>query len=257
MLIYFINILKRVYFFVKEVFILPNYNKNELLNNAKEFFDEFFENRVDRLKKKKESSFKSNPFLIRSLAMAFSPNITAKTKAKALVYPFALGTSINTSFGENIQNFIIETVPNAFGSTTSGMDIEFIDQLDGNKKYCQIKSGPQTINKADIKSIEGDFKNAVNLARINRVTMATNDLVLGVIYGTHDDLNNMYKTIESHGYNVLVGSEFWEHLTGFSDFYNELIKIAQNSARKVKMDNAIKELIARTENYIKKNPSLF
>lgn len=236
---------------------MSNYNESNLLNNAKKFFDNFFKDRVKRLKNKKVNTFKANPFLIRSLAMAFSPNITPKSKAKALVYPFALGTSISTSFGENIQNFIIETVPNASGSTTSGMDIEFIDQIDGNKKYCQIKSGPQTINKADIKSIEDDFKNAVNLARTNSVPMAVNDLILGVVYGTHDDLSNMYKTIESDGYNVLVGSDFWEHLTGFDDFYEKLIKIAQSSAKKVKMDKEIKNLINRTENYIMKNPSLF
>lgn len=237
--------------------MLSKYDEQILLNNAEAFFNNFFKKRIDNFQKKKISSFKTNPFLIRSLARSLSSQVTSTSKAKALVYPFALGTSINTSFGNNIQKFIVDTVPNAEGSVTSGMDIEFIDQIDGHKKYCQVKSGPQTINKDDIKSIEDNFKNAINLARTNHVRLEINDLILGVIYGNHEDLSSMYTQIENDGYNVFAGSDFWEHLTGFSDFYDKLIKIAQNTAEKVKMKDAVDDLIARTEDYIKDNPSLF
>jgi len=76
--------------------------------------------------------------------------------ARALVYPRILGTSIATSFGQNIQRFCTEVL-SGFGSAISGVDIEFIDQLDGRKKYCQVKSGPETINKDDIETISRHF----------------------------------------------------------------------------------------------------
>lgn len=233
------------------------YNEQELLNNAKVFFDDFFNNRIKKFQEKKISDLNANPFLIRSLAMALESQITPNSKAKALVYPFALGTSINTSFGTNIQKFIVDTVPDATGSLTQGMDIEFEDQIDGQKKYCQVKSGPQTINKDDIRGIENDFRKEINLAKTNHVRIGTDDLILGVVYGNHADLSSMYIQIEKDGYTVLSGSEFWEHLTGFHDFYDKLIEIAQGSAKRVKMKDALDALVLRAENYIKNNPSLF
>ncbi|HJG21866.1 MAG TPA: hypothetical protein K8V64_02150, partial [Enterococcus durans] len=32
------------------------------------------------------------------------------------------------------------------GSLSSGIDIEFVGRIDGMKKYCQIKAGPETIS---------------------------------------------------------------------------------------------------------------
>ena len=33
------------------------------------------------------------------------------------------------------------------------MDIEFEDALDGSHKYCQLKAGPNTINKDDVEKL--------------------------------------------------------------------------------------------------------
>ena len=56
-----------------------------------------------------------------------------------------------------MQGFI-SAIQNAVGSTTSGMDIEFTDQTDGRKKYCQLKAGPNTINADDVETIAGHFQ---------------------------------------------------------------------------------------------------
>lgn len=76
------------------------------------------------------------------LANFLTGNSSPKSIAKALIYPRILGTSITTSFGTNIQKFTNDVL-DAFGSTTPGIDIEFIDRIDGHKKYCQMKSGTQ------------------------------------------------------------------------------------------------------------------
>ena len=33
--------------------------------------------------------------------------------------------------------------------------------IDGEKKYCQLKSGPDTINKDDVETIAGHFKSVI------------------------------------------------------------------------------------------------
>jgi hypothetical protein len=48
---------------------------------------------------------------------------------------------------------IPEIFEGMMGSVVHGIDIEFIDAIDGRKKYCQLKSGPSTINKDDVVTI--------------------------------------------------------------------------------------------------------
>src|SRR5699024_12715573 len=82
--------------------------------------------------------FNLNPILYKYKASFLTGNDDPKSIAKALVYARALGPSINTTFGNKLQKFCSEVLE-GFGSTTSGIDIEFIDKLDGRRKYCQIK----------------------------------------------------------------------------------------------------------------------
>tara|TARA_R110001592_G_scaffold53528_1_gene164106 strand:+ start:418 stop:663 length:246 start_codon:yes stop_codon:yes gene_type:complete len=79
-----------------------------------------------------------------------------------------------------IQKLISELFE-GFGSTTPGIDIEFIDSIDGRKKYCQLKSGPNTINHDDVETIFGHFKGTINLARTNNLNIGINDMIVGVI----------------------------------------------------------------------------
>ncbi|MEI3611152.1 PmeII family type II restriction endonuclease [Pseudogracilibacillus sp. SO30301A] len=60
------------------------------------------------------------------------------------------------------------------------MDIEFIDKLDGRKKYCQIKADPNTINHDDVTTIKNHFNGIRNLARTNNLQIGLNDLIVGV-----------------------------------------------------------------------------
>lgn len=145
-----------------------------------------------------------------------------KSLAKALVYPRVLGTSISTSFGQNIQVFVSSLAEIAgTPSGIDGVDIEFVDALDGRKKYCQCKAGPQTINKDDVATIMGHFAHLQNKARLDRLSIGLTDLVVGVLYGERRELSGNYKNIDKT-YPVYCGSEFWEHLTGDRDFYFRL-----------------------------------
>jgi hypothetical protein len=142
-----------------------------------------------------------------------------------LIYPRILGTSITTSFGTHIQRFTNDVL-SSFGSTTSGIDIEFIDQIDGHKKYCQLKSGPETINKDDVETIVRHFDSVIHLGRTNNLRITHTDMIVGVIYGDQSDLNAHYKrlTKEFH-YPVYSGQNFWHRLTGDPEFYLDLGRI--------------------------------
>lgn len=199
--------------------------KTEIIESGKDYFRTIIIPRHrDNLEKLSLASFNINPFLVNYLAAFLCGDTSPESLAKALVYPRVLGTSLNTSFGQNIQVFISRLAQAAGGaSAIDGIDIEFTDALDGRRKYCQCKAGPQTINKDDIATILGHFKHMVNKARLDRLPLQVDDLIVGVLYGEEDSLSANYKVISSH-YPVYSGAAFWERLTGDRDFYNRLAK---------------------------------
>lgn len=195
-----------------------------LLNKAKIFFrNEIVEAHI-KVGCKKASQLKNynvNPFLFKYLANFLKGDDSARSIAEALVLPRVLGSSINTSFGMRFQKLISELFE-GYGSTTPGIDIEFIDALDGRKKYCQLKSGPNTINSDDVITIFNHFIGTINLARTNNLNIGINDMIVGVIYGEVGELSSHYKKINEK-YQVIIGKEFWYRLTGKEDFYFDLI----------------------------------
>jgi hypothetical protein len=223
-----------------------------LLQRAKDFFEhnivgshlEALEN-ASTLK-----DYNVNPFLLTYLANFLDGDATPRSLAKALIYPRILGTSANTIFGMKAQKMIHE-IFEGYGSMTDGLDIEFIDATDGRKKYCQIKSGPNTINKDDITTILNHFKGIRNIARTNNNKgIGVNDLIVGVLYGTPEELSSHYIKI-SGSHPVYIGKEFWYRLTGSENFYFKLIAVIGEVALDIdgreKLEQAITSLAAEIE----------
>ncbi|MFA7090590.1 MAG: PmeII family type II restriction endonuclease [Arcobacteraceae bacterium] len=220
-------------------------NKNEILINAKSWFKESIaEQHIKNTKKLSNiKNFNINPFLITYLSNFLEGNHDPISIAKALILPKVLGTSINTSFGTQIQKFT-SNVLSSFASTTSGIDIEFIDQIDGEKKYCQLKSGPNTINKDDVETISGHFKNIINLGKTNNLKLGFHNLIVGIIYGEKEELSSHYKRItKNYNYDVIVGNDFWHRLTGDKDFYADLIKAIAEVAVEANFKDELNEII--------------
>lgn len=215
-----------------------------LLKKAKEFFrDEIVEAHINTAcaKAGKLSNYNVNPFLYKYLANFLKGNDNPESIAEALVLPRILGSSINTSFGMRIQKLISELFE-GFGSTTPGIDIEFIDALDGRKKYCQLKSGPNTINYNDVETIFGHFTGTINLARTNNLNIGINDMIVGVIYGDQSELSSHYRKINEK-YPVIIGKDFWYHLTGKDDFYFDLVDAVGEVALGVDGTKVLQETI--------------
>jgi len=199
-------------------------NENELLGIVTKYFEEkiFDNHKINSLKNhSKLKSYKINPILVKYLSKVLEDDFTPIGIAKALYFPRVLGTSINTSFGTRIQNMFVE-LKLADGSLIKGMDIEFVDKIDHRKKWCQLKSGPNTINSEDVNPLLRKFSTVANLARTNQINLNNSDLILGVLYGTENQLSQHYKKIDEK-HPVIIGVEFWHRITGFPNFYNKLV----------------------------------
>lgn len=227
--------------------------KKEILIKAQNWFRESVavNHEKNTLKLSNPKNLQINPFLLPYLANFLEGEATAHSIAKALIYPRVLGTSITTSFGTNIQSFA-SSVLASYGSLIPGIDIEFIDQVDGLKKYCQLKSGPNTINKDDVETIAHHFKDAINLAKTNKIKVSFENFAVGVIYGEEDELSSHYLRITyQYHHPVLVGQKFWHRLTGDEHFYFDLIdsiaQVAIEADFKSKLDQVIQELAQSNE----------
>lgn len=214
-----------------------------IIEKAKDFFrNEIVPSHITNTRKlKRLKAFNLNPFLDKYKASFLTGNDSPKSIAKALIYPRVLGTSINTTFGNKLQKFCSEVLE-GFASTTSGIDIEFVDKIDGRRKYCQIKAGPNTINKDDVETIKGHFLGVKNLARTNNLNIGFNDLIVGVFYGTPDELSTHYTRIKEE-YPVIIGQEFWHRLTGDQDFYKKLTDAISEVATEYDGSELLQEVI--------------
>ena len=183
--------------------------------------------------------FKINPFLWPYLANFYKGNTDYRSLAEVLILLRILGTSINTSFGSGVQQFVSTLFSDSsFGSVVSGIDIEYIDALDGRKKYCQLKAGLNVLNKDDVTTISNHFNAVKNLARQNSLPLQMDDLVLGVIYGESSEMNANLKKVAAN-YTVLCGKEFWHHFTGDVDFYEDLALAMADVAEEVDVREVI------------------
>lgn len=199
--------------------------RQQILTKAKTFFrNRVANNHIKNTAKLIDiKKFDVNPFTQEYLANFAFGDSSPENIAKAILYPRILGTSIATTFGTQLQFFCNEVL-NSYASTTPGIDIEFVDTIDGRKKYCQVKSGPKTINNDDVTTIINHFNAIKNLARTNRLSdfNPMHDCVVGVFYGTEAQLSGSYRTIHKD-YPVYIGKDFWHRLTGDENFYSELI----------------------------------
>jgi hypothetical protein len=102
----------------------------EVLERAKGWFKEkIIKGHIIRTEELVDpNKFQINPFITPYLSAFLTGDVTAEGIARSLVYARVLGTSISTSFGQNLQSFISDVLVNAFGSIVSGIDIKFTDK---------------------------------------------------------------------------------------------------------------------------------
>lgn len=226
----FLEILKRSYIYVlrlnTNLVNRSEMTEKQLIEKIVDYFEiNVFKNHVEASlnENAKLKNYKINPIVVKYLSIVLEGSYSPEGVAKALYYPRVLGTSITTSFGTNVQKMFVE-LGIAGGSLIKGMDIEFIDKVDNRKKWCQLKSGPNTINSEDVKPLIKKFTDTIKLARTNSAFkgLSNSDFVVGVLYGEPNELSMHYKTI-NQSHPVIIGKEFWHRITGFKNFYAGLV----------------------------------
>ena len=231
---------------------MDNQQRKQIIENAKSFFrNEIVQSHINGAcdRASQLSAYNVNPFLFKYLANFLTGNDDPDSIARALVLPRILGSSITTSFGMKIQS-LISSLFQGLGSTTQGIDIEFIDKVDGRKKYCQLKAGPNTINHDDVTTIVNHFNGVRNLARTNNLNIGINDMIIGVVYGDVLELSSHYRSINNN-YPVHIGQDFWHRLTGKVDFYFELIDAIGEVALEVDASKVVESTIQKLAKEIK------
>jgi len=188
------------------------------------------------------AEFQINPFTLYYLASFLEGNTDPISLAKVLVLPRVLQTSISTSFGIQMQRFITKTL-GATGSISSGFDFDFVDQIDGRTKYCQLKSGPSALNKDDVITVDNHFKAIKGLAKANHKTLQYGDLVFCLLYGERNEINGFIRKLKDKDIEVYIGKEFWHRFTGDPNFYHHLIVAAGEISKEIDMKDFVNEVI--------------
>jgi hypothetical protein len=231
--------------------------EKELAQKVVEYFEvNIFSNHIDAALNTHSRlvSYSINPILVKYLSKVLKGDYSPMGVAMALYYPRVLGTSISTSFGTRIQSMFVE-LGIANGSLIKGMDIEFVDKIDSRKKWCQLKSGPNTLNSEDVKPLIKKFTDTINLARTNSAFkgISNTDFIVGVLYGETTELSMHYKEIDKT-HPVIIGREFWHRITGFSSFYDNLIPPLHECIINLDTKDFIKKGCEKLAKEIEKSP---
>ena len=192
-------------------------------------------------------SYKINPLQTNLLSNLFNGNVEAYNIAKIL-FTHKIVHSTSTSMGNKLQEMIVE-LGLAKGSPLAGMDVEFKSHIDGRDKFWQLKSGPNVLNSPDIKTIKDHFNGILNRSRTNHLPISNIDLCVGLFYGEPNEMSSILKEVDKT-FPVIMGAEFWHSLTGYPQFYGELIKTFNKVANELDGSKIVKESILKLSKQI-------
>ena len=221
----------------------------ELANRLTAEFGNWFDknvvqNNIKNLEKLRSSrKLNINPYLAPYVTFATTGSMTETSLASSLIVARTFVTSLNTTFGTQLQKSLPVFFSSVFGSPTAGVDIEFDDFVDGKHKFAQIKAGPETINKDDVEPIHEKFQTIKRKARFDGLELNDSNFVIGVFYGSESDLSANYKKLrDKYGYSVYSGNDLWKRLTGIEDLQSRLVEACGEVAQKYDLQSLIADV---------------
>ena len=213
----------------------PSHLETQILQTFTSWFDGWLDDRILATKNfAKIDQYKINEFTLIFQTLALRNKLDVNSIAETLVTIGWAGQSLSTSFGDQLQKKFMIKIPGVNASVVKGIDIEYIDFFDKKRKYVQLKTGPLTINAGDVKPILDEFTSAKRLARQNGLIVPDTDFIMGVIYGKRKQINAHYLKIEQAGYDVMVGNDLFEHITGIPGLADKIMRIAKKLMRSKK-----------------------
>lgn len=178
--------------------------------------DEFYRRRIQRLIGLKLRAIlrRKNPYMYKAIG-ALDPVDVIDEILKAY-----LSSSDEEIFGDAFFEPIAKAVSGGVVSPTEGVDIA----IETTDRYTAIamKSGPNPFNSSQIKRQSDEFE---TLRRRLIKLRKQFDPVLGHGYGRKQSPSTPKKLFRDSS-----GQQFWEELTGDSDFYLKLVRFMEKSA---------------------------
>ena len=180
----------------------------------------FHAKRLESLERLKLAALlvRKNPYLFKS------KNITVAADLVRSLLDAHLSSQEETLFGDFLEGlaiYVAETVHGGQKSAATGIDLEFSQ---GQVRYLvSIKSGPNWGNSSQIAKLRDNFTAAT---RVIRQGNRTSNIIAvnGCCYGRTT-------TPDRGGYLKLCGQEFWELVSGDSEFYKRIIEPLGHNAK--------------------------
>lgn len=214
-------------------------NKSIEENFIKLLTAHFIDKQLLMLQKLNLVSITTNPLLCSALKMD-----TVEELVKFNVYA-ATARSIVTSMGYLIENLLLYSNPDVkdgkeFDEGESNKWDLVIERLDSVRCYIEVKSGPNDLDKTQIKSYNKEIK-AVEAEGYKGF--------IGISYGrkdiktvTTDLLPNYLDEWESH---TLIGTELWDFVSGNPSYHEQLMAVIKETASKMLRGKSIVRMIER------------
>ena len=180
----------------------------------------FHDKRLESLNKLNLRSLlrRKNPYLFKSKNIAVAADLIRS------LLDAHLSSQEETLFGDFLEGlaiYVAETVHGGQKSAAEGIDLEFI--ADGARYIVSVKSGPNWGNSSQIARMKDNFSTATRVIRQGNRT-ANVIAVNGCCYGRD---NNPDKG----DYFKYCGQEFWELISGDSDFYTRIVEPVGHNAK--------------------------
>lgn len=185
-------------------------NSKQLEQIVQDALDEFYERRINNINTLKLRNVlkRKNPYLYRAIGY-----VTANEIVEELMKAY-ITSSDEGIFGDAFFETVAEQVSDGHKSMTDSVDIEIHTQ-DGIKAYA-VKSGPSVFNAQSKARQNQAFEECrKRLSKMRKHFEA----IVGYGYGNKQSKKTKYT------FKELAGQDFWEDLTGDSDFYLKLIRL--------------------------------
>ena len=183
---------------------------------------EFHANRLNSLNNLRLNRLlrRKNPYLFRS------KNLVAVSDLIKSLLDAHLSSQEETLFGDLLEGlaiYVAESVHGGWKSSAAGIDLEFVK--DGARYIVSIKSGPNWGNSAQVARMKDNFNTAARIIRQGNPAVGV-IAVNGCCYGRD-------AKPDKGGYFKYCGQEFWDLISGESDFYIRIIQpLAHNAKRR-------------------------
>ena len=161
---------------------------------------------------------RKNPYLFKS------KNLVVVTDLIRSLLDAHLSSQEETLFGEFLEGlaiFVAQETFNGWKSAATGIDLEF--DKDNARYIVSIKSGPHWGNSGQIARLVQNFRTATQLIR--QGDRAANVIAVnGCCYGRE-------AKSDKGSYHKLCGQEFWELISGDTEFYTRIIEPLGHKAK--------------------------